>query len=133
MRLNSRHRRYSSRRGSRRGPLSRWRRLNLEMLEPRYVLSSDLVISEFMAANDGVLLDNYGAESDWIEIHNRSAAPIDLNGYYLTDDEDDLDQWQFPNVSIAAGGYLVVFASGQDDRDPLLPLHTNFSLATEGE
>lgn len=105
----------------------------MEALEPRYVMTGDLVISEFMAANDGTLVDNYGAESDWIEVHNQTAAPINLNGYYLTDDHDDLTKWQFPNVSIGANGYLLVYASGQDDRDPLQPLHTNFALASEGE
>ena len=34
---------------------------------------------------------------------------------------------------MSAGGYLLVFASGQDDRDPPQPLHTNFALATDGE
>jgi hypothetical protein len=108
-------------------------RLGFESLEPRLPLAADFVISEFLADNGGSHLDNYGVQSDWIEIHNAGDAPGSLAGYYLTDDDDELTRWQFPDVSIAAGGYLLVYASGQDDRDPLQPLHTNFSLAKEEE
>ena len=38
-----------------------------------------------------------------------------------------------PASSVPAGGYVLVFASGQDDVAPGQPLHTNFSLAKEGE
>ena len=49
------------------------RRLHMEVLGAALRDDGDLVISEFMADNDGVLLDNYGVESDWIEIHNTTA------------------------------------------------------------
>ena len=46
---------------------------------------------------------------------------------------NDPMKWQFPEVSLAPGGYLVVFASGKDRRDPAGQLHTNFALQTGGE
>ena len=82
-----------------------------EPLESRLVLSgSPLVISEFLASNDITLSDEDGDSSDYIEIHNASAAAYDLSGWYLTDDSGDPDKWQFPSVTIDTGGYLVVFA-----------------------
>ena len=92
-----------------------------------------LVISEFMANNNNTLRDNDGAYSDWIEIHNPTDAAVSLNGWYLTDDSTTLTKWQFPSVSIDAGGYLVVYASEKNRVDPAQPLHTNFKLAAEGE
>jgi len=94
--------------------------------------SADLVISEFMADNDSTLLDGDGNRSDWIEIHNTSSSEVDLTGWYLTDDPNDLRRWQFPSVSIPANGFLMVFASGQDVDDyvdSLGYLHTNFKLS----
>ena len=36
------------------------------------------------------ILDEDGDSSDWIELWNYGAAPIDLKGWHLTDDPDDL-------------------------------------------
>lgn len=88
-------------------------------------------LSEFMANNDGFLRDGYGEESDWIEIHNPNPFPLDLAGHQL---RDRANHWIFPAGSpIPAQGYLLVFASGKDARDPAGHWHTNFALANSGE
>jgi hypothetical protein len=94
---------------------------------------SDPVISEFMAANFATLADEDGAYSDWIELHNPDAAPVDLTGWYLTDSPSKMAKWQFPAVTLPAGAYLVVFASSKNRRDPAARLHTNFALSADGE
>ncbi len=110
------------------------RRLIHEPLEPRYLLDAGpLLITELMAANKGVLADEDGAYSDWIEIHNPTDASVSLDGWYLTDDNDTLTKWQFPSMSIDAGEYLTVFASDKDRADPAGTLHTNFKLTSDGE
>ncbi|RPJ34370.1 MAG: hypothetical protein EHM35_09860, partial [Planctomycetaceae bacterium] len=91
------------------------------------------VISEFLAVNSNGLLDKDHDSSDWIEIYNPTGQAIDLDGWYLTDNMRNLDKWEFPPVSIAPGGYLVVFASGKDIREPGGELHTSFSLQAAGE
>ncbi len=97
------------------------------------VIELGVRINEFMAANDTGLADEDGAQPDWIELHNPLAAPVSLTGWRLTDDPAELALWTFPAVSIPAGGYLVVFASGKN-RAPLIGnLHTNFSLDSSGE
>lgn len=90
-------------------------------------------LSEFMASNTRTLRDDNGQFSDWIEIHNPSDAPLELTGWHLTDSPDDLAKWRFPATNLTAGGFLVVFASGQDRRVPGAPLHTGFQLAADGE
>src|SRR5205085_3481224 len=81
----------------------------------------------------GNIQDKDGDYSDWIEIHNTSAAPINLTGWSLTDKSNDLDQWVFPSQTLAANGYLVVFASEKNLRTPGQQLHTNFKLGGSGE
>jgi len=92
-----------------------------------------------MASNNSTLTDGDGNSSDWIEIHNPSAAPVDLAGWHLTDDAANLDKWTFPDLPqslLAPGEYLVVFASGQATEtyvDPGGNLHTDFKLGASGE
>jgi hypothetical protein len=97
------------------------------------VASAQLRITEFVADNDGSFLDSDGDASDWIELHNPGAVSASTDGLYLTDSASNLTKWLLPDVSIPAGGYLTVFASGKNLRDPLLELHTNFSLSGSGE
>ena len=101
--------------GKRTKGLQRSRCLRLEALEARQLLDgSGLLITEFMANNDSTLDDFAGDTSDWIEIHNPTADPVDLADWYLTDSSDDLTRWQFPATPVSMldpGEYLVVFAS----------------------
>ena len=88
------------------------------------------LISEFMAANKGVLKDGDGKSRDWVEVHNPSAEPLDLEGWHLTDDRAAPTKWRFPAATVAPRGYLVVFASGKDA--PPNGLHANFKLDDGG-
>ncbi|MDC0497518.1 lamin tail domain-containing protein, partial [bacterium] len=104
-----------------------------EELTVMVVNSAEPIISEFLASNASDELDEDGETSDWIEICNPAASSVNLNGYYLTDDPLLLTKWSFPSVSIAPGGYLVVFASAKDRRVAGSELHTNFDLSTGGD
>ncbi|MCA9150002.1 MAG: lamin tail domain-containing protein, partial [Planctomycetales bacterium] len=121
----------NARRNRRQNDRRTTRTRQLESLEARQVLA--VVISEFMASNQTTLADDAGKYSDWIELHNTGATAVNLDGWFLTDNATNLDQWEFPAVSIAANGYVTVFASGSDHVDPALPLHTNFKLDAGGE
>src|SRR6185503_10530900 len=90
-------------------------------------------ISEFMASNTRTLADENREFSDWIEIHNPGSAPVNLEGWSLTDSAEDLARWRFPATNLAGGGFLVVFASEKNRRVPGAPLHTNFRLSASGE
>jgi len=92
-----------------------------------------LVISEFLARNNGSALDEDYDSPDWIELFNGSPSPVDLNGHFLSDDPANLRKWRFPAITLAPGQYLVVWASGKDRRNPAKPLHTNFQLSSSGE
>src|SRR5512133_325621 len=96
-------------------------------------LVAQVVLSEFQAANNKTLRDEDGSFEDWIEVCNTGSSTVDLGGWYLTDDGGQLNKWQFPSTNLAAGRFLVVFASNKDRRMPGSPLHTNFKLSTGGE
>ncbi len=100
---------------------------------PRLAMAGDLWISEFMAVNKTTVTDADGEYTDWIEIHNASASPVNLGGYHLTDDIEEPQRWTFPSIELSGGGYLLVFASGKDRTDPAGELHTNFKLSGGGE
>lgn len=91
------------------------------------------VISEFMASNVSTVRDEDGDYTDWIELYNPTEAAINLEGYYLTDDPQQLEKWPFPAVSLPAGQFLLVFASDKNRRDPDYQLHANFKLLSTGE
>jgi len=60
-----------------------------------------VVINEILAHTDA-------PQSDSIELFNPTGSAIDVSGYFLSDDSDDLQQYQIPNGTvISAGGYLV--------------------------
>jgi hypothetical protein len=94
-------------------------------------------ISEFMAKNERTLATAAGTYADWVEIHNASGAPVDLAGWYLTDDITDLRKWQFPSTpatsSQAAGGYLIVFVDDSPDSVVEDEIHASFKLGSGGE
>lgn len=94
--------------------------------------SQYLNINEFMSANDDFLADKDGEYNDWIELYNNDNQAINLQGYSLSDDASNLNKWIFPDVTIPAKGFLLVFASGKDILDTT-ELHTNFKLKQEGE
>ncbi len=94
-------------------------------------------INEFLTANISAtgLKDEDNELQDWLEIYNASGAPVSLAGWSLTDDAEDPGRWIFPNVTIGAQQFLVIFLSGKDRR-PTTPgskLHTNFKLNPGGE
>ncbi len=91
------------------------------------------LITEFLASNRENLRDDQGATSDWIEIWNPGPIPFGTEGLFLTDDPERPAKWAFPNRSIPADGYLLVFASGRDFEGVDGTLHANFRVtASEG-
>ena len=91
-----------------------------------------LLITEFQAFNETTLADEDNEYPDWVEIFNSGESAVNLDGYYLTDSIEDLAKWQFPAVTLEAGRFLIVFASGKDRRNPASELHTNFSIERNG-
>ncbi len=75
-----------------------------------------------------------GGAADWIELHNATEAAIDLGGWFLSDDADDLAKYEIPaGTVIAADGYLVLYSEETfGDRDAP-GTHRPFGLSRNGE
>jgi len=62
---------------------------------------SGVVINEILANTDA-------PQSDSIELFNPTGSAIDVSGFFLSDDSDDLQRYEIPSGTvISAGGYLV--------------------------
>ncbi len=91
----------------------------------------DLVINEFMASNDATMADQDEEYDDWIELYNNGTDAIELGGYFLSDDSEDLGQWSFPEgTTIEPNGYLMIWADNDEDQEGL---HANFKLSASAE
>jgi hypothetical protein len=111
-----------------------FRTFQCEALELRRLMAVDgPIISEFVASNATGIVDADGEFSDWLEIHNPTAGPIDMTGWRLTDTASNPALWTFPAMTLAAGERRIVFASDKNRTDPAGELHTNFKLSAGGE
>ena len=85
---------------------------------------STVRINEWLAEAQVLFAD------DFIELHNGQAFPVDVGGFYLTDDPTTQpDKHRIaPLTFIASGGAGVLVADGED-----LPGHVSFKLSPDGE
>ncbi len=92
---------------------------------------TDIVINEVLALNGAVNYDPRTTRfNDWIELYNPTDRPLDVSGYFLSDDVTKPDKWQIAEeTTIAAGDYLLLWATGAAWDD----LYTNFKLSDNGE
>lgn len=92
-----------------------------------YTIGETVVINEILA--------NSGTSSDWIEIHNRTQAPVNIGGWFLSDDGTNLTKYRIPpGTIIPAEGYLVFYEDlnfGAASIDP--NKITAFALSDVGE
>ena len=95
----------------------------------------NLVINELIASNQNTITDEFAEFDDWVEIYNPTGESIDLAGYFLSDNPNNLMKWMFPvtapgETEIAANGYLIIWCDNTVEQGPL---HTNFRLSADGE
>ena len=95
----------------------------------------DVVINEFMASNDMTQVDQDFEYDDWIELYNRSSSPVNIGGWFLSDDGSDLAKYRIPlDTVLPANGYLTFFEDtnfGPESSDP--NRITGFGLSDNGE
>ena len=89
------------------------------------LVAQSVLINEVQSSNGTTLKDDRGETPDWIELFNPGPADLSLSGYGLSDDPAQPFRWVFTNASIAAGEFLLVYASGENrqpaESSPLEP------------
>lgn len=103
----------------------------LLFLQPLW--SQSLAINEVLSSNPSVNADEDGNYEDWVEIYNYGGSPINMNGYGLSDEAALPFKWAFPNITLNAGQYLLVWCSDKNRITVGNPLHTNFKISATGE
>lgn len=81
-----------------------------------------LVINEIMASAEN-------EADDWFELYNSSEKTISLVDYQVIDSSDDIDPVNLPDLSLAPGQYVVIYAIDHENADYYVP----FKLAKTDE
>ena len=91
-------------------------------LDPMKVDSLGLTVSELMIDGKNAPILPDGSYCDFVEFCNDTDDTLSMKNWYLSDREDDLEKWSFPDVQIAPGEYLLVLlgGDGQPRADGLL-------------
>lgn len=98
-------------------------------------VAGSLIINEFMCSNDTTAIPDGHPDDfpDWIEIYNTGSTPLDIGGYYITDDMADPMQYQIPTdipeqTIIPGNGHLILYCCGIGDG-----IHLSFKLGSGGD
>lgn len=90
-------------------------------------------IGETVVVNE--VLANSGTAPDWIELHNRTLSPVDISGWFLSDDGTNPTKYRIPPGTILpAGGFATFyedtnFGTNSIDPNKVIP----FALSDIGE
>lgn len=84
-----------------------------------------LCLNELMPVNLGSVVDELGRKPDWLELHNPTGFDVPLDGWTLTNDPDKPDLQALDGLSVAAGGFLLLWA---DAHPELGATHLRFAL-----
>jgi len=86
-----------------------------------------VVINELLASSQG-------SGPDWIELHNTTDRRIDLGGWFLSDDADNLMKYEIAaGTSIRAGGYIVFYEDEHFGNPGDPGCREPFALSRDGE
>ncbi|MBO4562702.1 MAG: CotH kinase family protein [Clostridia bacterium] len=69
-----------------------------------------------------------GEYYDFVEIYNGSGEAVDLSLYTLSDKKSEPERYRFPETTLEAGGYFIVYCSGN-----AAPDQAPFKISSSGE
>lgn len=75
--------------------------------------------------------DHEGDDAGWVELFNSSADTVNLSGMYLTDSQEEPFKWKFGDVKMAPNSFLVIFLSGKNYPDYVMP-HDSIDMIGSG-
>lgn len=89
--------------------------------------STQVVISEIMAANQSVLMGS-GTLPDWVELYNPGTEPADLSGCYLSNDPQNRGKWQIGQLVLQPGQRKIIACAGLNAENG----QATFSISRDG-
>lgn len=91
-----------------------------------------VVINEVCAKNTTFAAAD-GQHYDWIELYNPTNASVDLSGYGLSDDADNLYRYTFPNQTVIPAKQKLLVFCNSTEISLNGQLSAAFGLSTDGE
>ena len=86
-------------------------------------------INEYATSKTQTLLSDSGEFVSWVELYNPADDPVSLEGFALSDKQSKKTKWRFPQVTLEAKSFLVVYLSGEERAfDGAGELHADFKL-----
>lgn len=86
-------------------------------------------INEVCPSNTTILELGFQRYPDWIEFYNDTDEPIDLEGYSVSDNSEDLFKWTFESGMIEPGDFYIISAVKNSTEPGVI----SFSLSKKGE
>ena len=90
--------------------------------------NSGLIINEVMNNNKDYLAQNGNNYYDFVELYNNSNETINLSEYYLSNNHDELNKYQLPDVELGGFEYIVIMCSGDCNLSNNSYYHSNFKI-----
>ncbi len=87
----------------------------------------EIVMNEILVINEETVTDQDGEADPWVELYNNGDEEYSLSYFALSTSTNDPDMWTFPDTTIGAGEYLIVWLDGDEEQEGL---HTNFEMPT---
>ena len=84
-------------------------------------------INEYMSHNKSASYAGNGGYYDFVELYNYGDEDLELKGFSLSDDPDNLNKFIIPEVTIKSKDYLVVYLTGKEEIDG--SIYANFKLS----
>ena len=81
------------------------------------IYCQEVVINEIVSLNNSIYADRYGDYNDWVEIKNLSSDTLDLEGFWISDDYNDIFKWNVPHFQIPPNSFEILFCSGKNISD----------------
>lgn len=86
----------------------------IAVVSNRFETKAQVVINEVVASNSQGISDEDGDYPDWIELYNSSENPVNLLGYSVSDDQEDLFKYILPDIEVPGNSYYLLFASDKN-------------------
>ena len=81
-----------------------------------------------------ILAHSHAEASDWIELYNTNGHAINIEGWFLSDEERDLKKYEIPDTTIIEPYDYIVFYEDLHFGNPATPgSHRPFGLSENGE
>lgn len=79
------------------------------------LFSQAVVINEYCVTNSGANTDINGNASDWVEIYNAHTSTVNLGGWYLSNERNNVFKYKIPNTfTLAVGGHGIIWLTGKN-------------------